>query len=189
MDIFSYVAAIASCVTAIATAVTVIVAIRQFNKTLKHAEEEHELLLKENAALLDARIVVSKDSNSQQHHILIENNTNAAVYDVEIETIWLENTIKGECVEKSCSYKTIPKGAWIISRNFDGSQSYFWKFPQSITDIDLNAKYEPRFLNDRFHIVKNISFSDSFGSRWKKDLDTRCISKVDKPKNSNSSDY
>ncbi len=181
MDIITCITAVASCVTAIATAVTVIVAIKQFKKTLsennRYRLEERAIHLKDNASLVDAWVVIRSRADSNEHFMVIDNASDASIHNVEIEYDW--KTGRNGCVEgsKPIELKLLPRGLWIISKSY--GSSYGWNFPKAILRSTLDEEYEPRFKEDRSHIVKSISFTDAHEGRWKKDCLNQLTSRVD----------
>ena len=181
MDIVSCITAVASCITAIATAVTVLVAIHQFKKTLienrNHWEEERYLRLKDKACLVDVWIAVRLDSESNEHVFIIENNSDAAVRDIELDCTWRKNE-NSEAVRGLPPLQLIPKGTWVISRNYDENAKYDWNFPKSVSRDELNKNYGPRFIKDKNHCLKSFQFTDVYETRWKREGDLNSLTKV-----------
>lgn len=99
MDILTCITAIASCVTALAAAFTVIIAVHQFNVTIEENERtrqrEYEQNLEDNASLVDVWIACTKDENSHEHHIVIDNSSEASIRNLQINCTWNNAALKG----------------------------------------------------------------------------------------------
>ena len=175
MDALSWIAAMASCVTAIATAVTVIVAMRQFKHSLAENQKQIEIerlnAIKDEALYVDAWIVLPKEGTGK-HKIVLKNETNGCLRDIEVKIKWKGYSETCYSTEP-LRIRTLPPGYWIVSKNYDPSCSKVWEYPEAITKVDLDSRYVPRFSKDENHVLEEISFKDMHGLKWLLDFRTR----------------
>lgn len=169
MDILTCITALASCITAIATAITVFVAIKQFKKTLleneRQRKEDRILCLKDNASLVDIWIALKKDSKSNEHFIIIQNNSDSSVRNLKINCTWKNQ--ETACDDLGIVLDFLPKGIWYISKNY--TDGYEWNFPVSISSDELLKEYEPRFRASEDHKISSYTFCDAHENKWRRD--------------------
>lgn len=100
------------------------------------------------------------------------------MHDVELDLEWrCDDNAKPK--PTSIPLRLIPKGIWIVSKNYDGG--YEWKFLVSITREDLQKQYKPRFTEDSNHHLVRMAFTDVHETRWEWDDATQRIEVVKKP--------
>lgn len=166
MDILTCITVTASCVTALATAFTVIIAVHQFKVTLEENERtrqrEREQYLEDNASLIDVWVACTKDENSKEHHVVIDNSSEASIRNLQINCIWNNTTLDDD--NSPIEVRLLPKGFWIVSRNY--KEGHPWDFPESISIDALKERYAPRFSKDEDHIIKSYFFDDVHGKSW-----------------------